>query len=210
MAARLFHSTTSEEASLLHEYELQPLEPVPSSIITLASTLGIHSNELPSVLPRFAKIKRFSPWIPEIDPDHRRAQTFRTKWSDRSRALAVQQTIAFFVLAANASWTAWLVSSYGTVTGIGAMYLGDCSKAKRLNLWLHLLINILSTLLLGSSDYCMQLLVGPTRDEVDSAHEMKVSLDIGVPSVKNLRHIARKNAFVWCCLGCSSALLHLL
>lgn len=89
------------------------------------------------------------------------------------------------------------------------MFLGSCATAKKLNLWLHLLINILSTLLLGASNFCMQLLVAPTRHEVNKAHERAFWLDIGTSSVKNLRRIARKSMLTWLCLGFSSALLHL-
>lgn len=117
--------------------------------------------------------------------------------------------MAALVLFANIGWTAWAQARFGTQSGIGTIFLGSCVKAKRLSLWLHLLINILSTLLLGASNFCMQLLVAPTRHEVNRAHERSFWLDIGTPSVRNLRHIARSKALRWLCLGFSSALLHL-
>ena len=64
---------------------------------------------------------------------------------------------------------------------------GDCSETKRLDLWLHLLINILSTLLLGASNYSMQCLSAPTRQDLDQAHRNDSWMDIGVPSMRNLR-----------------------
>lgn len=109
----------------------------------------------------------------------------------------------------NIALTAWAQARFGTQNGIGTIYLGSCAKAKRLDLWLHLLINILSTLLLGASNFCMQLLVAPTRAEVNEAHEKSFWLDIGTPSVRNLRKIARIRVLTWLCLGFSSALLHL-
>ena len=64
---------------------------------------------------------------------------------------------------------------------------GDCGKMKRLDLGLHLLINILSTILLGASNYSMQCLTAPTRQDIDQAHHDNSWMDIGVPSVKNIR-----------------------
>jgi len=172
--------------------------------------VDVSSNESKPGSKRFAKIEYLSAWIPETNPDHPRAQTFLRRLTDRSRMLATQQIVASLVLVANTTWVTWALSKFGTSLGIGTMYVGSCVTAKRLNVWLHLLINILSTLLLGASNYCMQLFVGPTRHEVDVAHRKKNWLHIGVSSIKNLRQISAMSVVTWCCFGCSSALLHLL
>lgn len=75
---------------------------------------------------------------------------------------------------------------WGSKDGVAIPYTGDCSTAARSTTVAHLFINILSSLLLGASNYCMQRLVAPTRTEVDKAHARKKWLDIGVPSVRNL------------------------
>lgn len=144
-----------------------------------------------------------------MDPEHPSAQKFRTKISNRTTVFCVQQLTAALVLVTNIALTAWAQARFGTQNGIGTIYLGSCAKAQRLDLWLHLLINVLSTLLLVASNFCMQLLVAPTRHEVDKAHEKSFWLDIGTPSVRNLRKIARLRVLAWLCLGFSSALLHL-
>jgi hypothetical protein len=87
---------------------------------------------------------------------------------------------------------------------------GNCEQTKRLNSGLHVLINILSTILLSGSNYCMQCLSAPTREEVDSAHSARKWLDIGIPSIRNLRRISRPRLVVWVLLGLSTAPLHLL
>lgn len=92
----------------------------------------------------------------------------------------------------------------------GILFTGDCDDARKINTGLHLLINALSTILLGSSNYCMQCLSAPTRYEVDRAHAQKRSLDIGVFSVSNLHRINKKRAIIWAFLGLSSIPLHLL
>ncbi|KAK1079829.1 hypothetical protein LTR33_006062 [Friedmanniomyces endolithicus] len=93
--------------------------------------------------------------------------------------------------------------------GIGEIFRGDCRAAEYLNTGLHLIINILSTLLLVASNFCAHILSAPTRAEVDKAHENQRWLDIGVPSVKNLRHIAPGRTIAWVLLLVSSGLLHL-
>ncbi|KAF3001562.1 hypothetical protein E8E13_009862 [Curvularia kusanoi] len=50
--------------------------------------------------------------------------------------------------------------------GYGTLYEGNCQKARDLNVWVHLVVNVLSTLLLGASNYCMHVLSSPTRDEL--------------------------------------------
>jgi hypothetical protein len=67
-----------------------------------------------------------------------------------------------------------------------ALYIGKCSVAKNWMTGLHLVINILSTVMLGASNYCMQCLVSPSRAQVDTAHSKRVWLRIGVPNIWGL------------------------
>jgi hypothetical protein len=79
---------------------------------------------------------------------------------------------------------------------------------KRLDLWLHLLINLLSTGLLMASNYCMQLQAAPTRADIDRAHARGQWLDIGVPSLRNFGKIGRWRKFTWLLLAFSSLPIH--
>lgn len=114
------------------------------------------------------------------------------------------------VLVINALLTVFASIRYGVHGGLGTIQEGSCRITKDLSLWLHLVINILSTLLLGASNYCMQCLASPTREEVDIAHGQQIWLDIGVPSVRNLRRIAPYRFVLWCLLAASTIPLHLL
>lgn len=112
--------------------------------------------------------------------------------------------VTFFVNLALAIWT----SRFGYENGIATIQKGSCSRTKSLDLWLHLAINVLGTLLLGASNYTMQCLSSPTREEIDKAHLRKISLDIGVPSRGNLRRISRARLLLWWLLALSSLPLH--
>jgi len=90
------------------------------------------------------------------------------------------------------------------------LFIGDCTTAANLNRYLHIMINALSTLLLSSSNLFMQLLLAPTRKEIDGLHQRQQWVDIGIPSLRNLRFISARNRVLWCILAASSLPLHLL
>lgn len=94
--------------------------------------------------------------------------------------------------------------------GEGYLYSGNCKTAKEYNIWIHLVINVLSTLLLGASNYTKQVLTGPTRDEIVIAHAQEMALQIGVPSLRNLAMISRRRVKAWILLALSALPIHLM
>lgn len=118
--------------------------------------------------------------------------------------------VAAVVLVINLILTIWAVSISGVQNGLGTLHDGSCKRTATLTFWTHLAINILSTLLLGASNYSMQCLSSPTRSEIDKAHGQGVWLDIGVPSARNLRRLSTIRTILWCLLAISSVPLHLL
>ncbi|PYI08291.1 hypothetical protein BO78DRAFT_74851 [Aspergillus sclerotiicarbonarius CBS 121057] len=96
----------------------------------------------------------------------------------------------------------------GFVTQV--MYEGSCALTKRWNLAIHLIINVLSTAILAASNYCMQSLVAPSREEVDKYHAQKRRLDIGVPSIRNLSAVGRYRTVLWFVLLITATPFHLL
>ena len=118
--------------------------------------------------------------------------------------------IAATTMIINVAVTVWASSVYGIERGLGTLYRGDCKRVESFVFWIHLGINLLSTLLVGASNYSMQCLSFPTRDEIDKAHSRKFWLDIGVPSLRNLRRISPVRTGLWCLLALSSIPLHLL
>ncbi|KAJ5094633.1 hypothetical protein N7456_010494 [Penicillium angulare] len=90
------------------------------------------------------------------------------------------------------------------------LYRGKCSTTKTWDVALHFVINGLSTFILGASNYCMQSLVAPTREEVDKAHAQGIWLDIGCASIKNLRAIGRSRLILWILLMLTATPFHLL
>lgn len=163
--------------------------------------------------PAFGYIDMFSPWFLDVDPAYNESKgfkTWRTWHSKREILLWTGFLSSTSVLVSNAVFLCILAGKYGFGSNRGAIsiYEGECAWTKRVNTGAHICINILSTLLLGASNVCMQLLAAPTRDEVDAAHQQKIWLDIGIPSWRNLRNIKRSRTWVWGLLGLSSIPLH--
>ncbi|KAI1120837.1 hypothetical protein F5Y10DRAFT_289156 [Nemania abortiva] len=94
-------------------------------------------------------------------------------------------------------------------TGSTIIFSGNCDLSTRLNLILHLLVNIVSGVILASSNFFMQVLNSPSRKEIDEAHSWLRSVDIGVPSLKNLRHVSRFKSISWLVFLFSSFPIHL-
>jgi hypothetical protein len=137
---------------------------------------------------------------------------FRSKHVTSWRfSIALSAVLSSVVLIINISLAGFSIKKYGKGDdGIQTLFAGSCSRAHTISTFLHLLINVLSTILLGASNYCMQCLSAPTRTEVDRAHRKKIWLDIGVPSTRNLKQISSKRMLLWLILGLSSLPLHLL
>ncbi|KAK3329266.1 hypothetical protein B0H66DRAFT_17750 [Apodospora peruviana] len=89
------------------------------------------------------------------------------------------------------------------------VFTGNCNTASRTNLALHLLINAVSSAVLASSNFFMQVLAAPSRSQIDRAHANGRWLEIGVPSFRNIRFLSWPNLLCWGLFALSSVPLHL-
>lgn len=115
-----------------------------------------------------------------------------------------------FILLVNVIVAIVAVTAWNPEDGIATAFTGTCKQTSGMIEGLHVVINGLSGLLLAGSNYCMQRLVAPTRKDVDRAHAKRKWLDIGVPSIRNLRWVSKWRVTLWVMLGLSSLPLHLL
>ncbi|KAI1338474.1 hypothetical protein F5Y15DRAFT_129872 [Xylariaceae sp. FL0016] len=97
-----------------------------------------------------------------------------------------------------------------TGDSLSTFYEGNCSTSKSLSVITHLILNILATVLLSASNYCTQILVSPTRNEIDKAHSKNRWLRIGVPNFQNLAYLHWFRSVLCVLLVVSSLPLHLL
>ncbi|PVI07420.1 hypothetical protein DM02DRAFT_666754 [Periconia macrospinosa] len=86
--------------------------------------------------------------------------------------------------------------------------VGDWEYISNISGWLHLGINILSAGLLAGSNYCMQCLTSPTRNEIDAAHARDSYLNIGILSWRNVRAARKRRLCLLSFLTLTSVFMH--
>ncbi|KAK7921560.1 hypothetical protein PG985_009582, partial [Apiospora marii] len=107
-------------------------------------------------------------------------------------------------------FTASISRSGSSISDNTNLFEGSCDTSRHLNVALHLLINLVSSAVLASSNYFMQILNAPSRHEIDRAHHTLSSLDIGIPSLKNLRFLSNFKRCFWALLLITSLPIHLM
>jgi uncharacterized protein DUF6536 len=157
--------------------------------------------------------------VPLVTNMEKRLSRLRSTGSPRNRwskpggwrvGILIGTTLALLTLVTNVSLSAITTAGGEGQTDITTLFEGDCEQVRRMNIGAHFVINLLSALLLGVSNYAMQCMLAPTRAEVDRAHAIRQYLNIGVMSPQNLFKISRKRAILWLFLTLSSLPLHLL
>ena len=98
----------------------------------------------------------------------------------------------------------------GNKHGIGVLYTGGCKNVERSATLLAIPINIISTILVATSNYVMQCLSAPTRKDIDRAHAAGSYLNIGISSVHNLVHNVSWKSALWLVLVITTIPIHLL
>jgi hypothetical protein len=125
------------------------------------------------------------------------------------KTLYVVAVLAGLVLIFNIIWAVVAVTKYPLEHGLRRLYQEKCTTTARIDLVLHIAIDILSTLILSSSNYTTQCLNALTRDDVDRAHKQEKWLSVGLTNIKNLAWIPRRRAVRFCLLFVTAWLLYL-
>jgi len=192
--------------------DLRELSPDPSRAV---ETTG-NPQDSPTKSPclegiTYGSVTLLQSWFPNVNPKHPRAKTWRTRLARREVVLWACFSMVTTICVTNFVLASLLWFLYdSSVDGVVTLYQGDCTTIGRVDTATHLLINILSTLLMGASNMTLQLIAAPTRKEVDRVHKAGTWLDIGVPSFRNLFRISRISCAIWCCLALSSIPIHFL
>ena len=119
--------------------------------------------------------------------------------------LIVELAMLIIALRADAKRT-----STGTTQYDGVMIEGSCETVRRYTTLLSLPINIIATLLIGISNYAMQILSAPSEREVRTAHAKQRSLQLGTTSPANMRFLDGRKTMMWLMMGLTSIPVHLL
>ena len=131
-------------------------------------------------------------------PLARKASTRFTGW--RGGVLACVVLVACCVLIE----IALLVVAIKLENGLGTLYHGSCARVKNLSNYLLIPLNVLGTITLSSSNYVMQILNAPNRQEIEKAHQSACFLNVGISSPSNLRHTSRLKRTLYVLLALST------
>jgi hypothetical protein len=158
---------------------------------------------------QYASRSFLGPWFPAVNyPPSKKWRTLKAR-----RHVVILGSLATMLIVCMTNTVLTIVAWHGLggwSDGVVTIHQGDCGVVKRADAFIHIGINVLSTLLLSASNFVMQLVAAPTRKEVDTAHRKGIWLDIGVPSFRNLRQISRSSRLLWICLAASSLPIHFL
>ncbi|KAF6827244.1 hypothetical protein CPLU01_09207 [Colletotrichum plurivorum] len=102
------------------------------------------------------------------------------------------------------------ISATGDVRQSWKFYTAECSRTTAADVFLHLLINGLSTAILASSNFFMQILNAPTRNDINVAHSKGQWFDIGISSLHNIFRLSCFKQLAWFCLLLTSIPIHVL
>jgi hypothetical protein len=128
------------------------------------------------------------------------------------RAAYVNSGVLVVMTITMASCLATSVSKTKNINKTYMFFEGTCDggSAVKLNVALYLLLNIVSTAVFASSNFFMQVLNAPSRQEIYAAHRAGAYLGIGVPSARNALRVSRFKMLSWIVLLLFSIPLHLL
>ncbi|OCK73822.1 hypothetical protein K432DRAFT_472278 [Lepidopterella palustris CBS 459.81] len=195
---RSFNNTSSINTEYTHSVSI--------SESTAATTPLVNPTYRESSVPRKG-LSRYNPWSLGRKLDHWQRSN---KYSGWRLGVLSGSVMASFVLMCNVVLLlVGMLAKGGYSAGIATLHTGSATRIGRLSTMYHVLINVLSTLLLSASNYTMQVLCSPTRNDVDKAHALGRHVNIGILSAQNLRCINWRRVALWWTLTLSSIPLHL-
>ncbi|KAK4209745.1 hypothetical protein QBC37DRAFT_449745 [Rhypophila decipiens] len=82
---------------------------------------------------------------------------------------------------------------------------GPCQRVNRAKVLIQLAITAASLTLLAASNFAAQAWTALTREEIDRVHRSDDTVDIGIPSLRNMTHISLPRRILWLVIAISSS-----
>jgi uncharacterized membrane protein (DUF485 family) len=128
--------------------------------------------------------------------EHQRG--FRRLFTGWRGGLTFNILLTILILLAAVICLILVASKSQILSGEATIFSGSCTMASSINTGLHVAINVLTIILLAGGNYFLQVVSSPMRHELAVAHNKKQWLDIGIPSLRNFRHISGFRATLAC------------
>lgn len=126
--------------------------------------------------------------LPSTNEKPRKRRRLLTGWR---LGVVLNALLAFVILVISFVCLVYAGTAIAILVGDMDLFTGSCADVTSLDWRLHALINVLVVILVVGANYVFQALSSPTRSEIGRAHEEKRWLEIGVPSLRNFRHIGK-------------------
>jgi hypothetical protein len=137
------------------------------------------------------------------------AYSRRGPWKEKWRRMLLMWTVVAWIVLVTHICAAALLPKGDFGLGILAESK-DCASFKRKHTAWSLFLNTLATLVFVASNYGLQCLSSPTREDLDAAHAEGHAMEVGLPSVKNLLRIGWTRRVIWLLLATSGLPMHAL
>ncbi|RAH72637.1 uncharacterized protein BO66DRAFT_427106 [Aspergillus aculeatinus CBS 121060] len=191
----------------------KPLEGAPGLLSTWWGQFRYTTIPLLSNNTQQQKQPRWKTWLPHgLSQDPNEGQEGR-EWL---KGAVICSLITATILAVNSIMLiVALIFAYRQSSNHGQfqmveLFTGNCSLANRSATGIHVVINVLGTILLGASSYVMQCLGAPSRSDIDRAHARSRWLNIGTFSFRNFAIMSPKRKVLWGLLLLSSTPIHVI
>jgi len=86
---------------------------------------------------------------------------------------------------------------------------GSCKQINQVKAWSQVAINAASMSLLAAANFAMQAWTALTRDEIDRAHRSGETVDVGIPSFRNMTRISLPRRILWVFMFLFAITIHL-
>ncbi|KAL0942169.1 uncharacterized protein CTRU02_200054 [Colletotrichum truncatum] len=128
--------------------------------------------------------------VPRRRERHSGQSSFSRMKSGWRAGIALNIVIGFVILIVAIVCLVLALVVVGMIRGESKLFGGSCSKSEDIKIGLFVAINVITIILLATANYVFQVLSSPTRIEIEMAHDAHRWVDIGVPSLRNLRFVS--------------------
>jgi len=136
-------------------------------------------------------------------PTTRRHPTWRL-------VVIINITFVGLVLLVHIAFLIWIYTNLQIRHGVAEISSGTCPHTSRVAAYAHFATNAFAVLLFAVGTHASQILLSPTRSEVENAHARDRWLHIGVGGLRNMKWIHKRRLIKAVVLLAASILLSLL
>ncbi|KAI4719237.1 hypothetical protein E4T48_04552 [Aureobasidium sp. EXF-10727] len=119
----------------------------------------------------------------------------------------INTTFASLLLIVYLAFLIWIYNNLHIRHGVAEVFSGSCPRASQVAAFAYFATSGFAVLLFAAGSHAVQLLLSPTRNEVENAHARDRWVHIGVGGVRNIRWIPKRRLIRAILLTATSVLL---